>query len=195
MLISGVGGRNWADDKQGWEGDFSLYIRFYFGVWNHVSILFIQGINNKIKFKITIYCGTQNEQSGLDTCKSWGPHGALQTGGVFQGPPPLQWVPWLAVVLHTRMHISIIQNDRGRAGLWVSYQGEPASQRFWDLGPLYPGQLHEGRVPGCLVLTTQYSSTEASSAVPGSRGRSGDSDPGWRSLRSPGWAESSPCQP
>lgn len=71
------------------------------------SILFIQKINNKITFKITIYCGPQNKQSGpvLHTCKCWCPRGALQ---------PL---PWLHVVLQTQMQISMVQNGSGRTDL------------------------------------------------------------------------------
>lgn len=113
--------------------------------------------NNTIKFKIIIYCGPQNKQPDLilHTCKSWCLYGALQTGCMFWKPQPFQWLPWWDGCSQTRIQISIVQTSSGRTGLWVSYWGEPASWRFWDVAPLCIGQLQERRVPG--LPTNEYS--------------------------------------
>lgn len=89
-------------------------------------------------------------------------------------PPPFRWLPWLDVVLQTKMQISIVQNGSERTSLWVSYWGEPAPQRFWDLGPWCVGWLQERRVPGLpstdwvlspLVLRHQLISTHKRGVV------------------------------
>lgn len=160
-----------------------------------MSVLFIQKINNTIKFKRTIYCGLQNKQPGLilHTCRSRCPCGALQTGRVLRGPEPFRWWPWRDRCSRPECRFPL-SRPAGGTGLWVLTEENQHHEGsgVWILCALDGSK--RAASSGRLLRSTRSVSTE-SSAVPDSRGRSGGSDPERRSLRSPGWAESSPCQP
>lgn len=97
------------------------------------------------------------------------------------------------VALQTRMLTSIVQNGSGRMGLFEFLTEENQLHRVLGFGSPAPWTAPKGRVLGCLVLRTRYLVLRHQLFQLTSE--EWWRDPEWRSLRSPGWAESSPCQP